>query len=315
MTPTIDFSALKQLQLWLNLSEDEQDAVVKNLEQWLGGEYVHQYTLSYSDNPSLRVPTFRNLPTGLEFNLIIGGQFNMGLSVQEEEVFLGLIEEDEEVKLWFDRKFIDSMRPVHTVLVRPFLMSRFPILNYLAREHLGLNLDDFISEYEVDPDDEQKLLPASLNREQINVIIKKIRFDLPSEAQWEYAYRGGTSTLFYWGDDFLRFKDEYMLCEFSDREKCKEAANPFGLVGLCVGEWCKNSYCPDYSNASENDLPLVAETRNYVMRGGAAYVWPWQNCGEWISCVSAMRYAAECDEFAAGRLVKVLDLNDELADK
>jgi hypothetical protein len=60
-----DFSVLEQLEQWLNLREDEQDGVVRDLEQWLQGEYVHQYTLSYSDEPSFRVPTFRHLPTGV----------------------------------------------------------------------------------------------------------------------------------------------------------------------------------------------------------------------------------------------------------
>ena len=41
-----DFSVLEQLEQWLNLREDEQDGVVRDLEQGLQGEYVHQYTLS-----------------------------------------------------------------------------------------------------------------------------------------------------------------------------------------------------------------------------------------------------------------------------
>jgi hypothetical protein len=100
-----DFSVLEQLEQWLNLREDEQDGVVRDLEQGLQGEYVHQYTLSYSDEPSFRVPTFRHLPTGLEFNLIVGGQFNRGLSVQEEEAFRILCEseDDKEYFLWSAR--------------------------------------------------------------------------------------------------------------------------------------------------------------------------------------------------------------------
>jgi len=302
-----DFFVLEQLEQWLNLREDEQDGVVRDLEQWLQGEYVHQYTLSYSDEPSFRVPTFRHLPTGLEFNLIVGGQFNMGLSAQEEEAFRILCESEDDKEYFLG--FIDMMRPVHTVRVRPFLMSQFPILNSFAREHLELNIEEYISEYEVDADSEQQRLPASLTRQQINVLMEKFNFSLPSEAQWEYAYRGGTTTLFYWGDDFSGAVDldKILLCEFSNLDVCREAANPFGLVGMAVGEWCEDSYRCDYSDASGNDLPVIGGSP-YVVRGGAAFVWPWQNCGEWITCVSAVRQAAEEYPWSA-RFVKVIDLN------
>jgi hypothetical protein len=88
----------------------------------------------------------------LEFNLIVGGQFNIGLSAQEEEAFRILCESEDEKEYFLG--FIDMMRPVHTVRVRPFLMSQFPILNSFAREHLELNIEEYISEYEVDADSE-----------------------------------------------------------------------------------------------------------------------------------------------------------------
>ena len=53
-------SDLTQLDRWLNLSAGEQDAVIRDLEQWIGGEYVHKDTLNYSDKPSFRIPTFEH---------------------------------------------------------------------------------------------------------------------------------------------------------------------------------------------------------------------------------------------------------------
>jgi formylglycine-generating enzyme required for sulfatase activity len=298
-----NFSTLEQLELWLDLSDDKQDAVVRDLEEQLRGEYVYQYTLSYTDKPSLRIPTFKHLPTGLEFNLIVGGQFNMGFSVQEQELLQRLIDEES-----FSLDSCDFMRPVHTVRVQPFLISRFPILNTFAQEHLELEPDDFVSEFAENDDD---IVPASLTRERIEVLLEKFGFRLPSEAQWEYAYRGGTSTLFYWGNelpDDKTLEKKILLYEFSDPEACREAANPFGLVGLSVGEWCEDSYRPDYSHASGHDLPVVGRPP-YVARGGAAIAWPWQECDEWIMCLSAMREQSDFEYPLAGRFVKVLDLN------
>ncbi|NEQ20033.1 MAG: hypothetical protein F6K28_12270 [Microcoleus sp. SIO2G3] len=107
-----DFCALEQLEQWLSLSEDKQDAVVRDLEEQLRGEYVYQYTLSYTNQPSFRVPTFRHRKTGLEFNFIIGGQFNMGFSAQEEAAVKRLMNEKK-----FSLDSFDFMRPVHPVQV------------------------------------------------------------------------------------------------------------------------------------------------------------------------------------------------------
>jgi formylglycine-generating enzyme required for sulfatase activity len=297
-----DFCALEQLEQWLSLSEDEQDAVVRDLEEQLRGEYVHQYTLSYTNQPSFRVPTFRHQQTGLEFNFIIGGQFNMGFSAQEEAAVKRLMNGK---KLYLDT--FDFMRPVHSVQVQPFLISRFPLLNNFAQEHLALYSDDFISDF---AEKETDIVPASLTRERIEVLLEKFGFHLPSEAQWEYAYRGGTTTLFYWGDEIPSdevLEQKILLYEFSDSEKCKAAANPFGLVGISVGEWCEDSYRPDYTKASENELPVIKQPL-YVVRGGAAMAWPWQEGDEWIMCMSAMREKSEFDLPLAGRFVKVIDL-------
>lgn len=294
------FSALEKLDRWLNLSKNEQDSIVRDLEQRLRGEYVHQYTLSYSNKSSLRIPTFRHLPTGLEFNLIVGAQFDKGFSIQEEEALRNLVEGKE-----FCLTSFEFMRPVHTVRVQPFLISRFPILNSFSQEHLELEPDDFISEF---AEDEDEIIPASLTRERIDVLMEKFGFHLPSEAQWEYAYRGGTTTLFYWGNELptkTDLEDKILLYEFSDSEKCRAAANPFGLVGMSVGEWCEDSYRPDYSNVSGNDSPVVAGPP-YVVRGGAALAWPWQEGDEWIMCMSAMREQSDFDYPLAGRFVKNL---------
>lgn len=305
----MNVSALQQLEQWLSLSETEQDDIVKQLEQVFQGEYIHQYTLSYTNNPSFRIATFQHRLTELEFNLIIGGQFNMGLSVQEEEAFRDLVHRDGLEEDYFF-SFIDMMKPAHQVRVRPFLMSRLPILNSFTREHLEFDIDEYISNYEVDDDWEEKLLPASLTREQVNVLMEKFNFSLPSEAQWEYAYRGGTATLFYWGNDLCIDEDKFAICEFSNPEICRKAANPFGLVGMLVGEWCEDSYYPDYSQASDQDLPLIGRS-SYVVRGGAARLSPWQGCGEWLTCVSAMRLWEDDtpeSELYSGRFVKVIDI-------
>jgi formylglycine-generating enzyme len=297
-----DFSTLEQLARWLNLNKNEQDGIIRGLEEEFQGEYIHQYTLSYSDKPSLRIPSFRHQPTGIEFNLIVGGQFQMGLSVQEEEVVRRLCDG----RNCFLESF-DFMRPVRTVHVKPFLLSKFPILNTFVRKHLELEIDDFVSDF---AETNYEIVPASLTREQIDVLMERFGFRLPSEAQWEYAYRGGTTTIFYWGNELPNpevLEKKILLYEFSNPQLCREAANPFGLVGLSVGEWCEDSFRPDYNDALETDLPVMG-TSPYVARGGGAIAWPWQESDEWIMCLSAMRQQSNFEYPLAGRFMKALNL-------
>ena len=48
--------------------------------------------------------------------------------------------------------------------------------------------------------------------------------------------------------------------------------------GIYTGDWCS-----DYYKTSDCEL----EDKEYVIRGGGAYFWPWQ-ADEWIWCMSAM---------------------------
>jgi formylglycine-generating enzyme required for sulfatase activity len=98
------------------------------------------------------------------------------------------------------------------------------------------------------------------------------KYVLPTEAQWEYACRAGTTTAYSWGNDINSSRANYNQNIGQTVNVGQYAANPWGFFDMHgnVWEWV-HDWKADYPGGSQTDPegPLNGSSR--VFRGGALH--------------------------------------------
>lgn len=203
----------------------------------------------------------------------------------------------------------DNERPAHDVTIeRGFYLGRFPVTLkqfrllacYTAREHSAFEDDHAVNQISCEEADD---FVARLNA-MTAPGHERVEYRLPTEAEWEYACRGGTSTRFHYGDDWGYAElDEHAWFGAntwdvelrSPQLVGRKRPNGFGLHDMHgnVWEWTSDGWASYARILASGEGARSRSTR--VLRGGA-----WCHEGRYIRASDRDHYEPEYRHYYTG---------------
>nr|WP_239124884.1 formylglycine-generating enzyme family protein [Leptolyngbya sp. CCY15150] len=181
-------------------------------------------------------------------------------------------------------------QPQHSVTIASFWMGKYPVtqsqwrtVSALPRIERDLDVDPASFKGDNRPVEKVSWYDAVEFCQRLSKHTER-EYRLPSEAEWEYACRAGTTTPFYVGPtittDLANYNGNYTYSNGSTgiyREETTEVgsfpANAFGLYDMHgnVWEWCLDHWHDTYQDAPTDGSAWVAGGDNAlrVLRGGS----------------------------------------------
>jgi len=178
-----------------------------------------------------------------------------------------------------------SEKPVHQVTVKPFAIGKFPVSIREWNECAAAKACGFMATGK----DEAPVTNVSWTdaKQYVAWLAQASRkpYRLPTEAEWEYAARGGTQTKYWWGDQFQPGMANCKNCaDIAAAEQPIKVgsfgANPFGLydMGGGVDQWVEDCWHKNYQGAPTDGLAwMESQCSSHVIRSGS-----WRNDGRYV---------------------------------
>jgi formylglycine-generating enzyme required for sulfatase activity len=222
-----------------------------------GSDPTSQTPLSTQESHKANLPKTITNSIGMEFVLIPAGTFTMGSPDS-------------------DTNAEDNEKPAHQVTIsQPFYMGKYEVTQAQWKSIMGTNPSELKGDNHpvetVSWEDVQQFI-RRLNKQEKQASGTLCR--LPTEAEWEYVARAGTTTRYSFGDNAVHLEDYGWYSENSGNTihpVGKKLRNPWGLYDMHgnVSEWVQDWYADDHYTHSPSRDPQGPATGAYrVIRGG-----------------------------------------------
>jgi formylglycine-generating enzyme required for sulfatase activity len=278
-------AALQFIHAWLRLLAEESGSIDPLDDRMVSDPVVSQPGQTVVSEAWEAGKAFTDQTTGMTFVFVPGGSFAMG------DTFDAGVEDE---------------KPVHEVHLSDFYMATCPVTQAQWRSLMMENPSKFVRGDH--PVEQVALADVMRFVDRLNAGSPSgLRFDLPSEAQWEYAARSGGKDELYAGG-----QDPDAVAWYEDNTFGSSAPvggkqpNGLGLHDMSgnVWEWCRDLYHPEaYRHHAKNDPLCTRGDSDRVIRGGSWNLDAWS-----VRCSRRFRFNPELFGPALGfRLVMRVD--------
>jgi formylglycine-generating enzyme required for sulfatase activity len=225
---------------------------------------------------------------GLVFVLIPGGTFHMGASSDKS---LGSPNADPKAADWEG--------PVHVVRIKPFFLSKYEMtqgqwLRFTGKMPCAYGPDNYNPLWNRDKAPHSLLHPMEqVSWKDCEEVLFRLKLRFPTESEWEYAARAGTTTIWWTGNAKESLQAAGNIADLFCKQNGPRAGlryetmlddgfvahapigsfrpNAFGLHDVCgnVYEWCRDSF-GEYSETPYDGSAHESSGSSYrIYRGGS----------------------------------------------